>query len=71
MKYIHLLFEFKQTEFFTSHGGYLLIIIIIIIVIIIIVIIMIILLLITRKFAYVYVQCPLQKWADLNKKSRN
>ena len=62
MKYIHLLFEFKQTEFFTSHGGYLLIIIIIImIIIIIIIIIMIILLLITRKFAYVYVQCPLQK----------
>ena len=30
LKYIHLLFEFKQTAFFTSHGGYLLIIIIII-----------------------------------------
>ena len=24
MKYVYVLFEFKQTEFFTSHGGYLL-----------------------------------------------
>ena len=53
MKYIHVLFEFKQTEFFTSHGGYFLIIIIIII--------LLLLLLITRKFAYVYDQCALQK----------
>ena len=56
LKYIYVLFEFKQTEFFTSRGGYLLIIIITI------------LLLITRKFAYVYDQCALQKQADLNKK---
>ena len=42
LKYIYVLFEFKQTEVFTSRGGYMLIIIIIII----------ILLLITHKFAY-------------------
>ena len=24
LKYIYVLFEFKNTEFFTSHGGYLL-----------------------------------------------
>ena len=24
LKYIYVLFEFKHTEFFTSHGGYLL-----------------------------------------------
>ena len=43
LKYIYVLFEFKQTEVFTSRGSYMLIITIIII---------IILLLMTHKFAY-------------------